>query len=59
MLISLRLANNNDCDEIASLVYSILKEYDLKPDPECTDADLKYIELSYFGKGGTFYVLEE
>ena len=55
----LRPANNNDCDKIASLVYSILQEYCLRPDPECTDADLKDIEHSYFEKGGTFYVLEE
>ncbi len=55
----LRLANNKDCEKIASLVYSILEEYNLKPDPACTDADLKDIEQSYFEKGGTFYVLEE
>ena len=55
----LRPANNNDCDKLASLVYSILQEYCLRPDPECTDADLKDIEHSYFEKGGTFYVLEE
>ena len=55
----LRLANNKDCDKIASLVYSILEEYNLKPDPASTDADLKDIEQSYFEQGGTFYVLEE
>ena len=55
----LRLANNNDCAEIAHLVYSILKEYNLKPDPASTDADLRDIEHSYFAQGGTFYVLEE
>ena len=54
----LRLANNNDCDNIASLVYGILREYDLKPDPACTDADIKDVESSYFGRGGTFFVLE-
>ena len=54
----LRPANNNDCDDIAGLVYGILGEYDLKPDPACTDADIKDIEYSYFGRGGTFFVLE-
>jgi len=54
----LRPANNKDCDNIASLVYSILREYDLKPDPACTDADIKDIESSYFGRGGKFFVLE-
>jgi putative acetyltransferase len=55
----LRPANNKDCEEITSLVYSILAEYNLKPDPASTDADIKDIEYSYFEQGGTFYVLEE
>ncbi|MHC4558133.1 MAG: GNAT family N-acetyltransferase [Planctomycetota bacterium] len=55
----LRPANNKDCEEITSLVYSILEEYNLKPDPASTDADIKDIEYSYFEQGGTFYVLEE
>ncbi|MGB2863058.1 MAG: GNAT family N-acetyltransferase [Sedimentisphaerales bacterium] len=54
----LRPANNKDCDNIANLVYGILREYDLKPDPACTDADIKDIEYSYFGRGGTFLLLE-
>jgi putative acetyltransferase len=54
----LRPANNKDCDNIASLVYGILREYDLKPDPVCTDSDIKDIESSYFGRGGKFFVLE-
>jgi len=55
----LRPANNGDCDRIASLVYGVLREYDLKPDPASTDADIKDIESSYFQRGGTFFVLEE
>ncbi|OHB60879.1 MAG: hypothetical protein A2168_04360 [Planctomycetes bacterium RBG_13_50_24] len=43
---------------MASLVYGILREYDLKPDPACTDADIKDIESSYFDRGGMFFVLE-
>jgi putative acetyltransferase len=54
----LRLANNKDCEYVAQLVYGVLTEYGLKPDPACTDADIKDIELSYFNRGGTFYVLE-
>jgi len=54
----LRPANNNDCENIANLVYGILREYNLKPDPEATDADIKDIEYSYFKRGGTFFVLE-
>jgi putative acetyltransferase len=54
----LRLAGNKDCEYIAQLVYGILKEYGLKPDPDCTDADIKDIESSYFDRGGAFFVLE-
>lgn len=54
----LRPANNSDCEDIANLVDGVLREYDLKPDPACTDADIKDIESSYFGRGGTFIVLE-
>ena len=54
----LRPANNKDCENIANLVYGILREYNLKPDPEVTDADIKDIQSSYFGRGGAFFVLE-
>jgi putative acetyltransferase len=54
----LRAATNTDCRKVAALVYGVLKEYGLKPDPESTDADLKDIERSYFVRGGAFYVLE-
>ena len=55
----LRLANNKDCGKVTELVYGVLKEYNLKPDPGATDIDLKDIEQSYFERGGVFYVLEE
>lgn len=55
----LRPADNKDCKKVTDLVYSVLKEYNLKPDPAATDADIKDIEHSYFERGGTFYVLEE
>jgi putative acetyltransferase len=54
----LRIAHNTDCKQITDLVYGVLKEYGLKPDPACTDADIKDVESSYFGRGGTFFVLE-
>jgi putative acetyltransferase len=41
------------------LVYGVLAEYNLKPDPRATDADLSDIEHFYFQRGGAFYVLEE
>jgi putative acetyltransferase len=55
----LRRASNKDREEVTRLVYGVLKEYDLEPDPGATDADLKDIEQSYFARGGTFLVLEE
>ncbi len=55
----LRRASNKDREKITGLVYSILKEYGLKPDPQATDADINDIEHFYFGRGGTFFVLEE
>jgi putative acetyltransferase len=55
----LRPANNKDREQIADLVYGVLREYGLKPDGACTDADLKDIEHAYFDRGGTFRVLDE
>jgi putative acetyltransferase len=54
----LRRADNKDCENVTRLVYGVLQEYGLKPDPACTDADIKDIEFSYFDRGGTFFVLE-
>ncbi|MBN2128201.1 MAG: GNAT family N-acetyltransferase [Sedimentisphaerales bacterium] len=54
----LRTATNDDCEQIRNLVYAVLEEYGLKPDPESTDADLADIEQAYFASGGAFYVLE-
>ena len=48
----LRLANNKDCGKVTELVYGVLEEYNLKPDPGATDVDLKDIEQSYFERGG-------
>jgi putative acetyltransferase len=55
----LRPAGNTDCEGITRLVFEVLQEYGLKPDPASTDADLKDIESSYFKQGGTFLVLED
>jgi len=55
----LRRATNADCEQVRNLVFTVLGEYHLKPDPACTDADLRDIEQSYFHRGGVFYSLEE
>lgn len=54
----LRPATNADSDAVRSLVFAVLVEYGLKPDPGCTDADLDDIEQSYLARGGVFHVLE-
>ena len=55
----LRLASNKDREEVIRLVYGVLVEYGLEPDPDATDADLQDIEQSYFARGGMFFVLED
>lgn len=55
----LREATNADGEHIRDLVFAVLEEYGLKPDPGSTDADLSDIERSYFARGGTFRVLED
>jgi putative acetyltransferase len=55
----LRRATNADCEPVRTLVFTVLDEYGLKPDPDGTDADLDDIERSYFARGGTFCVLED
>jgi putative acetyltransferase len=55
----LRPATNADCEPVRNLVFTVLVEYGLKPDPGCTDADLDDIGRSYLARGGVFYVLQE
>lgn len=53
----LRSATNGDSDAIKELVFTVLREYGLQPDPDGTDADLNDIETSYLHSGGFFDVL--
>jgi putative acetyltransferase len=53
----LRPATNADAEAVRALVFSILADYGLRPDPASTDKDLEDIEGSYFGRGGRFDVL--
>jgi putative acetyltransferase len=53
----LRSATNDDRTAIESLVFGVLAEYGLTPDPDDTDSDLHDIGREYFAKGGTFAVL--
>ncbi|MDP7050551.1 MAG: GNAT family N-acetyltransferase [Verrucomicrobiota bacterium] len=52
----LRPATNADGDTVRTLVFEVLREYGLPPDPEGTDADLSEIEQHY--RNGWFSVLE-
>ena len=40
----LRSATNVDSDAIKEVVFAVLREYRLQPDPDGTDADLNDIE---------------
>lgn len=57
MQYSLRAATNDDRVALENLVFSVLAEYDLTPDPAGTDSDLHDISASYHAAGGTFDVL--
>ncbi len=54
-----RPATNADVEQVRDLVFGVLAEYGLRPDPTGIDADLKDIEQSYFSRGGGFSVLED
>jgi putative acetyltransferase len=55
--ISFRDATNEDCDAVKALVFKVLAEYNLVPEPLGTDSDLNDLETSYSSKGGIFEVL--
>ena len=53
----LRPATNDDRAAVQRLVFDVLAEHDLLPDPDGTDADLQDIEASYLASGGAFDLL--
>ena len=57
MDVEIRMASNADREQITGLVYSILEEYGLSPDPDDNDADLKDIDTYYLQRGGAFRVM--
>lgn len=52
-----REATVEDGPAIRHLVFEVLQEYGLKPDPGGTDLDLQDTTLSYGGRGGSFRVI--
>lgn len=53
---ALRAATNKDCSAAQQLIFDILREYGLRPDPTGTDADLSDLEGFYLKTGGAFDV---
>ncbi len=57
LALQLRPATNADGPAVRDLIFSVLREYGLKPDPCSTDLDLFDLEGAYAMKGGRFDVL--
>jgi putative acetyltransferase len=55
----IRTATNQDKDRITALLFGVLSEFGLQPNPESTDADLNDIEKNYLAAGGSFELLED
>jgi putative acetyltransferase len=53
----LRPATNADAPTVRELVFGVLREFGLTPDPEHTDADLADLDKSYLSRGGRFDLL--
>ena len=53
----IRPVSNADVGAVTELIYTVLEEYGLQPDPDDTDADLKDLESNYINNGGSFDVL--
>lgn len=56
-VLRLRRAGNADCDALKAMIFGVLMEYGLPPDPAATDHDLDDIEGHYHRHGGLFDVL--
>lgn len=54
----LRAATHADGPEVQRLIFGVLREFGLCPEPAATDADLLDIDAAYGGRGGWFAVLE-
>ncbi|HSI35241.1 MAG: GNAT family N-acetyltransferase [Phycisphaerae bacterium] len=55
--LTLRPATDADAPAVRELIFSVLAEFGLRPDPATTDADLYAIEATYAVPGGRFDVL--
>ena len=50
-------ATNKDVGAIRGLVFGVLEEYGLVPEPNGTDTDIADVEVNYIGRGGLFELL--
>ncbi len=57
--LTIRRATNNDLEPIVKLVFGVLREFGLEPDPAATDADLRGYRNQLFEPGGLFEVIED
>lgn len=57
--LKIRPATNNDAEAVTALVFGVLAEYGLTPDPTTTDADLRDVERNYRARGGCFEVVDD
>lgn len=57
--IIIRSATDADCERVQALVFGVLREYGLAPDPEGTDRDIAGIETHYIRRGGIFELIED
>jgi putative acetyltransferase len=57
--LTIRPATNSDLEEIVNLVFGVLREFGLDPDPHATDSDLDDIEVNYLERGGLFEIIED
>lgn len=55
----IRPATNADAPAVRALIFAVLQEYGLEPDPSGTDADLDDLEGQYAARGGMFEVVED
>lgn len=56
--VTIRVACNQDAKPIKELVFSVMTEFGLTPEPQGLDADLEDIEGTYLRCGGLFEVVQ-